>query len=143
MQATPYTWRIMLEAGWDETTRVKVICGGEALPLELATRIIPFATSFWNVYGPTETTVWSTVKQITTAEKVISVSRPIDNTSVYILDKYLKPCAPGVAGEIYIGGEGVAKGYLNRPELTLEKFIGDPFSNQPGSKMYRTCRRHG
>jgi amino acid adenylation domain-containing protein len=138
MQATPYTWRIMLEAGWDKTSPLKVICGGEALPAELANRLINLATSLWNVYGPTETTVWSTIKKLTAADKVISIGRPINNTSVYILDAFLTPLAPGVAGEIHIGGDGVAKGYLNRPELTAEKFIDDPFSKKAGSKMYRT-----
>jgi amino acid adenylation domain-containing protein len=138
MQATPYTWRIMLEAGWDKTTPIKVICGGEALPIELANRLLGCTSSLWNVYGPTETTVWSTVKEITTTDKVISIGRPIDNTSVYILDKFLKPLAPGVPGEIYIGGEGVSKGYLNRPELTAEKFVNDPFTKVSGAKMYNT-----
>ncbi len=138
MQATPYTWRIMLEAGWDETTPIKVICGGEALPLELASRVLPRASSLWNVYGPTETTVWSTIKQVKAADRIISIGHPIDNTFIYILDKYLRPLPPGVVGEIYIGGEGVAKGYLNRPELTVEKFIADPFAKRPGSNMYRT-----
>ncbi len=138
MQATPYTWRIMLEAGWDETTPVKVICGGEALPMELAQRILNFASSLWNVYGPTETTIWSTIKQITADDQVISIGRPIDNTSIYILDESLKLLGPGIVGEIYIGGEGVAKGYLNRPELTLEKFFDDPFYKNDGNKMYRT-----
>jgi amino acid adenylation domain-containing protein len=138
MQATPYTWRIMLEAGWDKTTPLKVICGGEALPIELASRLINLTTSFWNVYGPTETTIWSTIKKITAEDKVISIGRPINNTSIYILDKFLNPLAPGVAGEIYIGGDGVAQGYLNMPELTAEKFIDDTFSKQPGNKMYRT-----
>ena len=76
MQATPYTWRIMLEAGWDETTPIKVICGGEALPAELADRLLSCATSLWNVYGPTETTIWSTVKQLTAGDKIISIGRP-------------------------------------------------------------------
>lgn len=138
MQATPYTWRIMLEAGWDENTPVKVICGGEALPQELAQKLLTRASSLWNVYGPTETTVWSTIKQLTKQDKVISIGRPINNTSIYILDKFSKPLAQGVAGEIYIGGDGVAKGYLNRPELTAEKFVEDPFAKQPGAKMYRT-----
>ncbi len=138
MQATPYTWRIMLEAGWDKAAPLKVICGGEALPTELAERLLNIASSLWNVYGPTETTIWSTVKQITTEDKIISIGRPIDNTSVYILDNYLKPLAPGIPGEIYIGGEGVAKGYLNRPELTAEKFVNDPFTKNAGAKMYNT-----
>ncbi|MDP9079353.1 MAG: amino acid adenylation domain-containing protein [Bacteroidota bacterium] len=137
MQATPYTWRIMLEAGWSKSTAIKAICGGEALPAELAERILKFASSLWNVYGPTETTIWSTVKQITDADK-ISIGRPIDNTSIYILDNFLKPLGPGIPGEIYIGGEGVAKGYLNRPELTVEKFVSDPFSKTAGAKIYNT-----
>ncbi len=138
MQATPYTWRILLEAGWGEDLPIKVICGGEAMPQELAQRLLSRASSLWNVYGPTETTVWSTVKQLSAGDKVISIGRPINNTSIYILDKFAIPLEPGVAGEIYIGGDGVAKGYLNRPELTAEKFIDDPFSKIPGSKMYRT-----
>ena len=138
MQATPYTWRIMLEAGWDETTPLKVICGGEALPQELAQKLLTRASSLWNVYGPTETTVWSTIKQLKGDDKVITVGRPINNTSVYILDKFSNPLIPGVAGEIYIGGDGVAQGYLNRPELTAEKFVDDRFSAVPGAKMYRT-----
>jgi amino acid adenylation domain-containing protein len=137
MQATPYTWRIMLEAGWNKTTPIKAICGGEALPAELAERILNFASSLWNVYGPTETTIWSTVKEITNANK-ISIGRPIDNTSIYILDNFLKPLGPGIPGEIYIGGDGVAKGYLNRPELTAEKFVNDPFTKDTGAKMYNT-----
>ena len=138
MQATPYTWRIMLESGWDKSTSIKVICGGEALPIELAGRLLYCTSSLWNVYGPTETTIWSTVKEVTAADKIISIGKPIDNTSVYILDKFLKPLAPGIAGEIYIGGEGVAKGYLNRPELTAEKFVNDPFAKASDAKMYNT-----
>ncbi len=138
MQATPYTWRIMIEAGWDSSTPLKVICGGEALPKELAEKINIRAESLWNVYGPTETTIWSTVKQIKADDDIITIGRPIDNTAIYILDKYLNPLPAGLAGEIYIGGDGVAKGYLNQPALTAEKFIIDPFSNTPGNKMYRT-----
>lgn len=137
MQATPYTWRIMLEAGW-ETEAIKAICGGEALPMDLATRILARASSLWNVYGPTETTVWSTIKEITPEDKQVSIGKPIDNTFIYILDKFQNPLAPGAAGEIYIGGEGVAKGYLDQPILNYEKFIEDPFADTPGAMMYRT-----
>ncbi|MGY4537884.1 amino acid adenylation domain-containing protein [Mucilaginibacter sp. UYNi724] len=137
MQATPYTWRIMLEAGWDKE-KVKVICGGEALPMDLAQRILGKATSLWNVYGPTETTVWSTLKEITADDGFVSIGKPIDNTQIYILDKYQKPLIAGAAGEIYIGGEGIAHGYLNQPELTAEKFVSNPFSDEPEAKMYRT-----
>ncbi|QHS56282.1 amino acid adenylation domain-containing protein [Mucilaginibacter sp. 14171R-50] len=137
MQATPYTWRMMLEAGWG-TEKIKVICGGEALPIDLAERILGRASSLWNVYGPTETTIWSTLKEIKHTDRAVSIGKPIDNTSVYILDKFQKPLMPGAAGEIYIGGEGVALGYLNQPELTSEKFIADPFAAYTGGKMYRT-----
>ncbi len=137
MQATPYTWRIMLEAGWDKE-RIKVICGGEALPLDLAQRILGKATSLWNVYGPTETTIWSTLKEITADDGFISIGKPIDNTQIYILDKYQNPLIAGASGEIYIGGEGIALGYLNQAELTAEKFVSDPFSDEPGAEMYRT-----
>jgi amino acid adenylation domain-containing protein len=138
MQATPYTWRIMLEAGWDSTTPIKVLCGGEALPKELADRILKQAESLWNVYGPTETTIWSTIKEIKAGDELITVGRPIDNTSIYILDQFQNPLPVGSAGEIYIGGDGVAQGYLNQPVLTIEKFVADPFSQIQGAKMYRT-----
>jgi amino acid adenylation domain-containing protein len=137
MQATPYTWRILLEAGWEDE-KIRVICGGEALPMDLATRILGRASSLWNVYGPTETTIWSTIKQITADDKTISIGRPIDNTFIYILDKFQNPLAPGAAGEIYIGGEGVAKGYHDQPILNYEKFVEDPFAGEPGAMMYRT-----
>ncbi|TWR27177.1 amino acid adenylation domain-containing protein [Mucilaginibacter achroorhodeus] len=138
MQATPYTWRIMLEAGWG-AEQVKVICGGEALPMDLAQRILERASSLWNVYGPTETTIWSTLKEIKASDGFISIGRPIDNTYIYILDKFQNPLGPGAAGEIYIAGEGVAKGYLNQPALTEEKFVHDPFDTiTPNPVMYRT-----
>jgi amino acid adenylation domain-containing protein len=138
MQATPYTWRIMLEAGWDSSNPIKVLCGGEALPKELAERIAKQAASLWNVYGPTETTIWSTINEIKADDELITVGRPIDNTSIYILDNFQNPLPAGKAGEIYIGGDGVAKGYLNQPVLTAEKFVADPFSQIPNAKMYRT-----
>ena len=137
MQATPYTWRIMLESGW-KNEKIKVICGGEALPMDLAQQILDKAASLWNVYGPTETTIWSTLKEIRSGDGFISIGKPIDNTFIYILDKYGNMLPPGVAGEIYIAGEGVAKGYLNQAELTAEKFVADPFSDEPGAMMYRT-----
>jgi non-ribosomal peptide synthetase component F len=106
--------------------------------MDLATRILGRASSLWNVYGPTETTIWSTIKQITAEDKTISIGRPIDNTFIYILDKFQNPLAPGAAGEIYIGGEGVAKGYHDQPILNYEKFVEDPFAGEPGAMMYRT-----
>ncbi|WP_419698194.1 non-ribosomal peptide synthetase [Mucilaginibacter sp. NFX135] len=137
MQATPYTWRVMLEAGWETKFPLRILCGGEALPKDLINKLLARCSELWNMYGPTETTVWSTVKHIINDED-ISIGRPIDNTQVYILDEKLNNFTDGSIGEIYIGGDGVAKGYLNRPELTDERFVDDIFSGIPGSKMYRT-----
>jgi amino acid adenylation domain-containing protein len=138
MQATPTTWRLMLEAGWPEGLRLKALCGGEALPRELAARLVGRSTSLWNMYGPTETTIWSTVYKIEGADAAVLIGRPIANTQVYILDRGLNPVPPGVAGELYIGGDGVARGYLRRPDLTAERFVPDPFGGVPGARLYRT-----
>ena len=137
MQATPYTWRMMLEAGWENYLPLKILCGGEALPRDMVSKLTWRSSALWNMYGPTETTNWSTIKLIVTDED-ISIGKPIANTQVYILDEKFNNLADGSVGEIFIGGEGVAKGYLNRPDLTAERFIDDTFSNIPGSKMYRT-----
>jgi len=137
MQATPYTWRMMLEAGWENFLPIKILCGGEALPKDMVNKLTGRSSALWNMYGPTETTIWSTVKLIETDED-ITIGKPIANTQVYILDENLNNLIDGTVGEIFIGGEGVAKGYLNRPDLTAERFIDDPFSEIPGSKIYRT-----
>jgi len=137
MQATPYTWRMMLEAGWENYLPVKVLCGGEALPRDMVNKLTWRCSALWNMYGPTETTVYSTVKLIVSDED-ISIGKPIANTQVYIVDENSKNLTDGNIGEILIGGDGVAKGYLNRSDLTAEKFINDPFSGIPGNKLYRT-----
>ncbi len=129
MQATPYTWRMMLEAGWNSLLPVKILCGGEALPKDLASKLTGVCGELWNMYGPTETTVWSTVKLIENADD-ISIGKPVDNTQVYILDESLNSLTDGTVGEIFIAGDGVAKGYLNRPGLTGERFVKNPFSWQ-------------
>ncbi|HLZ87828.1 MAG TPA: amino acid adenylation domain-containing protein, partial [Puia sp.] len=137
MQATPSTWRMMLDAGWDTPLPLKALCGGEGLPKDLAGTLLTKCSSLWNMYGPTETTIWSTVKQIQPDDETITIGRPIDNTQVYILDESATPVALGAIGEIYIGGEGVARGYHNRPALTTERFVNNSFTAD-GSKMYRT-----
>jgi len=137
MQATPYTWRMMLEAGWEKFLPIKILCGGEALPKDLVSKLTGRSSALWNMYGPTETTIWSTLKLIESADD-ITIGRPIANTEIYILDENLHNLTDGSTGEIVIGGDGVAKGYLNRPELTAEKFIDDPFTENVGAKMYRT-----
>ncbi len=148
MQATPTTWRLLIAAGWMGNARFKVLCGGEAFPPDLVAALLERSGSLWNMYGPTETTIWSTICQITTADEMVTIGRPIQNTSVYLLDAYGQPVPVGIPGELYIGGEGVARGYLNRPELTAERFLANPFS-QPAqgidwnTRFYRTgdlCR---
>lgn len=138
MQATPITWRILLAAGWQGDQHLKILCGGEALPLELARQLLPKAASFWNMYGPTETTIWSSICKIEPGDKSVSIGHPIANTQIYLLDAQLQLVPIGVPGELYIGGDGLARGYLNRPELTTERFIPDPFSNRPGARLYKT-----
>jgi len=137
MQATPYTWRMMLEAGWENHLPIKILCGGEALPKDLVNKLTWRSGELWNMYGPTETTIWSTVKLIENDDD-ISIGKPIANTQVYILDENLQNLTDGNIGELFIGGDGVAKGYLNRSDLTAERFIDDPFSDIVGNKLYRT-----
>lgn len=138
MQATPYTWRMLLDAGWTKTYPLKVLCGGEVFPKEFGDRLLPKCHSLWNLYGPTETTIWSSVKQVTEKDTPINIGRPIDNTQFYILDEYNNLAPPGIEGEICIAGDGLARGYINRPELTNEKFIPIPYASWPGARMYRT-----
>jgi amino acid adenylation domain-containing protein len=138
MQATPVTWRLLLDAGWRPSRAFTAICGGEPLPASLAADLLERGVSLWNAYGPTETTVWSTLQQVTHAAHRIPIGRPIANTRVYVLDRQLQPTPTGVWGELYIGGDGVAHGYLERPALTSERFIADPFDSTPGTRMYRT-----
>lgn len=124
MQATPATWNILLGNGWKGKKNLKALCGGEAILPGLVSDLLSRVESFWNMYGPTETTVWSTCKQLINAEPPILIGTPIDNTQIYILDKYNKEVPVGAIGEVCIGGLGVTKGYNIRPELTAEKFIG-------------------
>jgi amino acid adenylation domain-containing protein len=139
MQATPATWRLLLAAGWQGSPDLKIICGAEALPAKLARELIARGKSVWNVYGPTETTVWSTVYRVTGREEgSIPIGRPLANTSIYILDSNQNPVPVNVAGEIYIGGDGLARGYLHRPELTTERFVPNRVVTNQSPKLYRT-----
>jgi len=138
MQATPATWRLLIEAGWRGSARFKALCGGEALPIEVAEALLERCGELWNLYGPTETTVWSTAARIESGQGEICIGKPIGNTQVWVLDSAGEVAPVGVPGEIYIGGWGVALGYLNQPELTAERFVPDKFSNQPGARLYRT-----
>ncbi len=137
MQATPATWRLLVEAGWRAGPRFKALCGGEALPGELAEQLVGRVGELWNMYGPTETTVWSTCARVV-AGRPVTIGRPIDNTQAWILDETGAPVPIGVAGELYLGGEGVALGYHDRTDLTAERFVPDPFSSRLGARLYRT-----
>jgi acyl-coenzyme A synthetase/AMP-(fatty) acid ligase/acyl carrier protein len=138
MQATPATWRLLLAAGWAGQARLKMLCGGEALPWELARSLLSRGAALWNMYGPTETTIWSAIAHVEEGQGTVSLGRPIANTEFYVLDRFQQPVPVGVPGELYIGGAGVARGYLHRPELTAERFVAHPWSDRPGARLYRT-----
>lgn len=138
MQATPTTWRLILEAGWQKPIPLKVLCGGEALPPDLAVQLLERSASLWNMYGPTETTIWSALHPVEHRDGPIPIGRPIANTQIYLLENNLEPVPIGVAGELYIGGDGLARGYWQRPDLTAERFLPDRFSAKAGARLYRT-----
>jgi len=138
MQATPATWRLLLASGWSGAPGLKVLCGGEALPADLARALLARSAEVWNLYGPTETTIWSTCHRVREDEDPVPIGRPIGNTSVYILDKQQQPVPVNVPGELYIGGDNLARGYHNQPGLTAERFVPDKFTVQAGARMYRT-----
>jgi amino acid adenylation domain-containing protein len=141
MQATPATWQLLMEADWRIPEHFKVLCGGEEPTRELAAYLLERTSSVWNMYGPTETTVWSAIERLESARGAVPIGRPIGNTQIYILDRYLQPVPVGVHGEIHIGGTGVARGYKNRPELVAEKFIPDLFGGEKGGRLYKTGDR--
>jgi amino acid adenylation domain-containing protein len=143
LQGTPATWRLLIAAGWRGGAGFKALCGGEAFPPALAAELGERAGSVWNLYGPTETTIWSAVAPVRdlAAGAPVPVGRPIDATRIHLLgplDPHGEPVPAGVAGELLIGGAGLARGYLARPDLTAEKFVPDPFAAAPGERLYRT-----
>ncbi|MEO0539237.1 MAG: amino acid adenylation domain-containing protein [Cyanobacteria bacterium P01_A01_bin.105] len=130
MQATPATWRLLLGCGWSGQSGLKILCGGEALDSALAKRLLRSAEEVWNVYGPTETTIWSGALLLSVDhidQGGVPIGHPIDNTRFFVLDKEKKPVPLGVAGELYIGGAGLTEGYWQRPDLTAERFVPNPF----------------
>jgi amino acid adenylation domain-containing protein len=145
LQATPATFRLLVASGWEAgdatSSTLKVLCGGEAMPPDLARALLERTSAVWNMYGPTETTVWSTCARVTDADDIV-IGRPIANTQVYVLGPGLQPVPPGAVGELMIGGAGVARGYHGRPELTAERFVTNPFlggdADDRDRRMYRT-----
>lgn len=138
LQATPSTWRLLVESGWKGKPDLKMLCGGEGLPRDLARRLLSLGGELWNMYGPTETTVWSTIWRVSDASRAIPIGVPIANTQVYVLEPSGQPAPVGVAGELCIGGDGLARGYLNREELTAEKFVTIDVPLVGRRRVYRT-----
>lgn len=138
LQATPVTWRMLLQSGWKGKADLKILCGGEALPRDLADDLVGAGREVWNLYGPTETTIWSTVDRVARGGKV-TIGRPIANTSVHVLDGRGSPVPSGMVGELYIGGRGLARGYRNREQETRTRFV--PSSRDRGGRLYRTGDR--
>ena len=138
MQATPATWRMLVASGFKPTKNLKLWCGGEALPTDLAETLLENGSELWNLYGPTETTIWSLIQRVQESEDALSIGFPIANTSVHIVDMDLNLQPAGVPGELLIGGYGLALGYYNRSDLTKEKFITSLWSNGNNERLYRT-----
>ncbi len=138
MQATPITWRILVESGWAGSPDLTILCGGDRLDRELANKLITRAVSVWNMYGPTETTIWSTTERLSLSDGPVTIGQPIANTEIYILDAEARPQPAGEVGEICIGGAGVARGYVNDPQLTREHFIELHSFSSRSTRVYRT-----
>jgi amino acid adenylation domain-containing protein len=138
MQATPITWRILIESGWPGCAGLTILCGGDRLDRDLANKLIARSSSLWNMYGPTETTIWSTAEKLSLGDEVITIGEPLSNTDIYILDKEGQPQTIGDVGEIYIGGAGLARGYVNDPELTRQCFVDAHVGTRGSIRLYRT-----
>ncbi len=136
MQATPATWRMVVDAGWTGGARFTALCGGERMPRDLADALLARAGSVWNLYGPTETTVWSTAMRVGPGSGPVPIGHPIANTTCVVLDAAMRAVPDGVAGELFIGGAGLARGYRGRPDLTNARFVADP--HHPDARLFRT-----
>lgn len=141
LQATPSTWRLLVEAGWPGRAGMKALCGGEALPQVLADALLARGLDLWNLYGPTEATIWATTDHPATVGVPVRIGRPMPNVRAYVLDASRQPAPIGVPGELWLGGLGLARGYRGQPELTRERFLPDPFAAVDGGRMYRTGDR--
>ena len=138
LQCTPPSWKLLIDSGWQGKADLLAVCTGEAMPADLARELYPRVGRLWNMYGPTETTIWSTGFMFSGPDDPILIGRPIANTQIYILDEHMAPTPIGVPGELYIGGDGLATGYLYNPALTAARFVADPFGKRPGERLYKT-----
>ena len=140
LDGTPSTWQLLLAAGWPGRHDLLAICTGEPLPPELGTRLLPLVGELWNGYGPTETTVWSSFHLVDRVDGPVAIGKPIANTQIHVADSRLRALPLGAIGELFIAGEGVTLGYLNRPELTAERFVPAPHTvgGAPSTRWYRT-----
>jgi amino acid adenylation domain-containing protein len=137
LQATPSLWRVLLEAGWSPQPGFRILCGGEALPQDLADRLCSNGAELYHFYGPTEATVWCSGKRMQ-PEEAVSIGRSLANNAMYVLDERWNPTPVNVCGELFIGGEQLAQQYLNQPVASASSFVPDPFSPRPGARLYRT-----
>lgn len=142
LQATPSTWRLLIESEWQGKSDLRILCGGEPMPPDLVAPLLERCSELWNMYGPTETTVWSSVYRITDPRAPILIGKPIGNTQLYLLDQNGIEVPIGCEGELFIGGAGVTLGYRKRPDLTDERFVRNPYRNPfaryVSSRLYRT-----
>lgn len=136
IQATPSFYQLLFNATWKGDKNLKILCGGDLLSKALAKKLLQSCGEIWNMYGPTETTIWSSLKQIKTPEDAAIIGKPIANTQLYILDDSLQKLPIGAIGTLYIGGDGLAKGYYKNSELTATKFIKNPFEKE--ERIYNT-----
>lgn len=135
-QATPSSWQMLMNAGWQPGEELRIFSGGEKLPADLKQKLLKTGVPVWDLYGPTETTIWSSIAQL--SENDTCFFEPVANTQLYVVSEGMELTPPGVEGELYIGGTGLSRGYLNRPGLTADRFIPDPFSTVPGQRCYKT-----
>ncbi|MFT5192597.1 MAG: non-ribosomal peptide synthetase component F [Verrucomicrobiales bacterium] len=138
LQVTPARWTMLLGSGWRGKEDLRLISTGEAMPPDFPARLLPLGDELWNLYGPTETTVWSSGYQVHGLKAPVTFGHPFPNNRFYVLDARHQLAPHGVKGRLFIGGEALARGYTNRPELTVARFVADPFSGVPGARMYDT-----
>lgn len=138
MQATASTLRMLVGQGWEIPPQLRIWCGGEAFPADLAQELLGKCAELVNIYGPTEATVWASAQRLDKLASPLPVGRPLQNTRLYVLDSKLEPMPAGYPGQLYIGGEGLARGYRNHPDLTAEKFISHSIPGIGEERLYAT-----